>query len=374
MTDTKKSKHKKYVPKPTEQKSSSEVLKGHRAETTKRVIESLKQSRDNGVKFRMGLFVSNEHPYNADTERRYNGPNIFGLLSYNYEDPRFLPAGVVARLYGETEGAIRIKKGEKAARVIIWVEAKKELNEDATQVDDGEEINKRLYSKLHPVYNVSQLEGIELINERYPRKTTRVMSQVEESAFIIECVEALKATGLSVEHKAAGHARYYPGRDAIEVPHPDRFESPQMYASTLAHEMGHSTGHKTRCNRDMTGGYGSKNYAYEELVAESFSYYIGMHTGLGYDRSTHESHDAYLNHWLDVLGKDDEESDAYIMKAFEQAFKGFDYVLKQVEELKKTKTEVKEESEASKLVQDISNTVVMKPVAIKPKKAPAMMM
>jgi antirestriction protein ArdC len=33
--------------------------------------------------------------------------------------------------------------------------------------------------------------------------------------------------------------------------------------------MGHATGHSSRLNRDFSGSFGSKKYAFEELIALS---------------------------------------------------------------------------------------------------------
>ena len=35
------------------------------------------------------------------------------------------------------------------------------------------------------------------------------------------------------------------------------------------HELSHASGHPSRLNRDLSGGFGSQNYAFEELVALS---------------------------------------------------------------------------------------------------------
>ncbi|WP_264830024.1 zincin-like metallopeptidase domain-containing protein, partial [Klebsiella aerogenes] len=43
---------------------------------------------------------------------------------------------------------------------------------------------------------------------------------------------------------------------------------PINWHRTALHELGHATGHPSRLGRDMTGGFGTKKYAFEELVAE----------------------------------------------------------------------------------------------------------
>ena len=42
----------------------------------------------------------------------------------------------------------------------------------------------------------------------------------------------------------------------------------EAYYSTVLHELTHWTAPPHRCNRDLTGRFGSEAYAMEELVAE----------------------------------------------------------------------------------------------------------
>lgn len=63
---------------------------------------------------------------------------------------------------------------------------------------------------------------------------------------------------------------YYSGGIAehIAMPELGQFHSAAHYYSVFAHEITHSTGNANRLNRDMTGRFGDKAYAFEELVAE----------------------------------------------------------------------------------------------------------
>lgn len=47
-----------------------------------------------------------------------------------------------------------------------------------------------------------------------------------------------------------------------------RFRTRINWHRTALHELGHATGHPSRLNRDQSGSYGTKKYAFEELVAE----------------------------------------------------------------------------------------------------------
>ena len=82
--------------------------------------------------------------------------------------------------------------------------------------------------------------------------------------------------------------------------------------------MTHWTGHKDRCNRELSTRFGSKDYAFEELVAELGSCFIATH--LNITSSPREDHAQYLNSWIKCL----EENDA-IWKASSLANKAFEY-------------------------------------------------
>ncbi|EGY29241.1 hypothetical protein Rin_00007920, partial [Candidatus Regiella insecticola 5.15] len=56
-------------------------------------------------------------------------------------------------------------------------------------------------------------------------------------------------------------------------------------------EAGHSTGHKSRLDRDLTGRFGSESYAKKELRAEIASLMIGDELQIGHDPG---QHDAYV--------------------------------------------------------------------------------
>ena len=67
---------------------------------------------------------------------------------------------------------------------------------------------------------------------------------------------------------------------------PDRsqFESPSAYTHTGLYELGHATGHPDRLNRPTLvkhGGFGSEDYAREELRAEIAAMMTGEQLGVG---------------------------------------------------------------------------------------------
>ena len=74
---------------------------------------------------------------------------------------------------------------------------------------------------------------------------------------------------MNVDCSEGGDKAFYnPSCDRITLPEMNKFETEYDYMATLLHEAGHATGHISRLNRDMTGVFGSPEYAKEELRAE----------------------------------------------------------------------------------------------------------
>jgi antirestriction protein ArdC len=91
----------------------------------------------------------------------------------------------------------------------------------------------------------------------------------------------------------------------------------------LFHELTHSTGHESRTNRIKTNlnkfGSHSKEYAFEELVAEIGSMLLGNQYGI--EKTIRDNHSKYLNSWIEAL----KEDYTLIATAFAQAQKAVDY-------------------------------------------------
>jgi len=88
---------------------------------------------------------------------------------------------------------------------------------------------------------------------------------------------------------------------------------------TALHELGHWSGAAGRLGRDLSGGYGSKSYAKEELVAEMTAAFTCATLGI----VPTVRHADYIGAWLDVLREDDRA----IVRAASAASKAADYLL-----------------------------------------------
>ena len=88
---------------------------------------------------------------------------------------------------------------------------------------------------------------------------------------------------------------------------------------TLLHELGHATGHVSRLGRDLSGSFGSKKYAFEELVAEINAAFCCASLGT----APTVRHADYIGSWLEVLREDNRA----IVRAASQASKAADWLL-----------------------------------------------
>jgi len=108
------------------------------------------------------------------------------------------------------------------------------------------------------------------------------------------------------------------------MPELGQFHSPEHYYSVFAHEITHSTGNSNRLKRDMTGHFGDKAYAFEELVAELGSAMICG--SLGLEAKPREDHAQYIKGWLTALRGDN----SFVISAASKAQKAADYALQYV--------------------------------------------
>ena len=132
-------------------------------------------------------------------------------------------------------------------------------------------------------------------------------------------VEALiKATG--VDFRIGGSRAFYmPAHDYVQVPPPQAYFEPINWHRTALHELGHCERRPARLNRDLSGSFGSKKYAFEELVAEMNAAFCCASLGI----VPTVRHADYIGSWLEVLREDNRA----IVRAASQASKAADFLL-----------------------------------------------
>lgn len=229
--------------------------------------------------------MNRPHNFNG---RPYHGVNALMLwctaIDKGYEDPRWLTFKQVNKLGGH------VNKGEKAQIVEYW--------QWENEVENPETGEKEKVPLEHPkvyraaVFNADQCTGLPKL-----RRQAQKWSPVERAENVIA------ANGVLVTHNTDGSAFYSPGGDFICLPPRESFATVDAYYSTLLHEVGHSTGHPTRLNREFGGQFGSEGYAREELRAELASTFLCGELGIATTGSD-EQHAAYVKSWVSALKND----------------------------------------------------------------------
>jgi antirestriction protein ArdC len=245
-------------------------------------------------------------PQNAATRRRYGGINILILLGAAVERGFSGQSWLTFRQALSLGGCVR--KGERGTTVVYadrFVPAE-EMKRASTVGDEARAIP---FLKRFTVFNTDQCDGL-----------SADASSIAPSSHMVEPrVEALIcATG--IDFRIGGDRAFYcPRNDYIQVPAPAAYFEPINWHRTALHELAHASGHSSRRNRDLSGGYGTKEYAFEEIVAEISSSFCCASLGI----VPTVRHVDYIDSWLKVLREDNRA----IVRAASQASKVADYLL-----------------------------------------------
>jgi len=187
-----------------------------------------------------------------------------------------------------------VRKGEKGSKV--FYSGSTAITEENSSGDEETRIARFL--KSYTVFNVEQIDGLPA--HYYPQPVAPTERQKAER---IEHAEAFFAAIPSTVNHGGNRAFYRLDTDQIQMPQIEDFTDAERYYSTLAHEHGHWTRHKTRLDRDFgRKRWGDAGYAAEELVAELSAAFTCATLGFRPDHI--EDHAAYIGSWLEVLKND----------------------------------------------------------------------
>ena len=144
------------------------------------------------------------------------------------------------------------------------------------------------FAKAYTVFNVEQCDGLDLSKIKNPVPAIAGETPINEIAARV---------GAQVKH-GGNKAFFSPSQDFVAMPSLDAFSTAEGYQATLAHELTHWTGHKSRLDRVFGRRFGDNAYSFEELVAEIGSAFVCAASGV---RMEGLQHSAYLASWLSVL-------------------------------------------------------------------------
>ena len=262
-------------------------------------------------------------PMNVDTGQSYRGGNSLHLAAvqqkHGYGDVRW---GTYRQI--QARGG-QIRKGERGTRILSFQDKKRIAVTDERGQPKRDAEGKRVYRyekletpyiRQYTVFNAEQADGLPARAAASPEPLWKAHQQAER---------VLEDSGVPIRHVAGDRAFYHMNQDEIVLPARAQFPSANHYYQTALHELGHSTGHPERMNREtlvkgIESGFGSPEYAREELRAEISAMMTGERVGVGHDPSRGA---AYVEGWIAALEEDPRE----IRRAAAAAQKISDFVL-----------------------------------------------
>ncbi len=247
-------------------------------------------------------------PLNASTDRRYSGINVLilwgAVIERGFSTQSWLTFRQALGLGGN------VRKGERGTTV-VYADRFTPEDERRRAEQTGEEPGAIPFLKRFTVFNTDQCESLseEIAKVAPPPPPGLIEPQAE----------ALIAAPGADFRIGGARAFYSPTHDFIQVPPPQAYFEPINWHRTACHELAHWVGHKSRLARDLSGSYGSKAYAREELIAEMAGAFVCASLGI----VPTVRHSDYLGSWLEVLREDDRA----IVRAASAASKAADYLL-----------------------------------------------
>ncbi|WP_024520669.1 zincin-like metallopeptidase domain-containing protein [Bradyrhizobium sp. Tv2a-2] len=247
-------------------------------------------------------------PKNASSGRFYAGINVLilwgAIIERGYAGQSWLTFRQALSLGGH------VRKGERGTTV-VYADRFVPNDEKRRAAEVGEEAQAIPFLKRFTVFNSDQCEDLppEIATTAPPPPPGMIEPKVEA---------LIKATRITFRI-GGDRAFYAPVEDYVQVPPPQAYFEPINWHRTALHELGHATGHRSRLNRDQSGSYGTKKYAFEELVAELTAAFGCASLGI----VPTVRHADYIGSWLEVMREDNRA----IVRAASQASKAADYLL-----------------------------------------------
>ena len=244
-------------------------------------------------------------PHNGITKACYRGSNAFWLslvaMMKGYSDPRWVTMVQIMDKDSKYHPKEKwhLKAGSKATYVEYWypfdLKDKKALTWEQykQEIQNGRREDEfKLSTRYTAVFNACNVEGMPEITQE-PENTDIQMDEMVQ--------KLSEGMGVQILLDGGDQAYYSPHQDQIHLPTPGSFENEYAFNATALHELSHSTGHPSRLNRPMTGLFGTSQYAYEELVAEMCSCFMGFDLHAEASASHIDNHKAYVQSWIQAI-------------------------------------------------------------------------
>ncbi|BAV65470.1 ArdC family protein [Sphingobium cloacae] len=247
-------------------------------------------------------------PKNAATGRQYSGINVLilwgAVIQHGFPSQSWLTFRQALSLGGN------VRRGEHGITV-VYADRFTPEDEKRRARETGEDAAVIPFLKRFTVFNAAQCDGL-------PEGVATVAPPPPRGLIEPQVEALIRATG--IDFRIGGDRAFYvPTSDYVQVPPPQAYFEPINWHRTALHELGHATGHPSRLNRNFSGSFGSKKYAFEELIAEINAAFCCASLGI----TPTVRHADYLGSWLEVLREDNRA----IVRAASQASKAADWLL-----------------------------------------------
>ncbi len=247
-------------------------------------------------------------PRNAATARAYSGVNVLilwgAVVARGFSCQSWLTFRQALALGGN------VRKGERGTTV-VYADRFIPDNEKRRARETGEDAQAIPFLKRFTVFSTDQCENL-------PENLATAPPPVPEGLILPEVEGLIRASGADVR-LGGDKAFYAPGPDYIQVPRPEAYFEPINWHRTALHELSHWSGAAHRLGRDLSGAFGSKLYAKEELVAEISAAFLCATLGI----TPTVRHSDYVASWLEVLREDNRA----IVRAASAASRAADFLL-----------------------------------------------
>jgi antirestriction protein ArdC len=226
----------------------------------------------------------------------YRGINTLVLwmtmAAKGYSSPYFMTYKQAASM-----GA-QVRKGEKATTVTYSDTIRRtEEKPDGTEGAAPREERNIWFLKSYAVFNAGQIDGLPA--HYHPALEPATAASAERIAHADAFIAHTQA-----DIRLGGERSFYtPILDYIRMPDMETFVYPEAFYATLAHELGHWTGHSSRLNREtILKRHSEEARAVEEILAELTAAFTCA--SLGIDHDLKQDSTAYIGSWLKVLASD----------------------------------------------------------------------
>ena len=275
----------------------------------KQLVDKVMENLEKGNLFWTQGWVSSGAPESAITGKKYRGINNLFLsliaMSENYGDNRWATFKQMEEkgwTFKKDEEGNSLAKGKGASIEYYEMRDKETKRRFDRSVLDGmtaseqqEYMDKNVYwlRKFYRVFNCSLMDGVPVkekpqidVNDRNGRAEAILDYWDKNEAKIVY---------------GGSRAFYRTDTDEVNLPEREDFKSMQEFYSTALHEIGHSTGHESRLNRDLSGRFGSEDYAMEELRAEIASIFMEQDLEIEPSEGRLQNNAAYIQSWKEEI-------------------------------------------------------------------------